>query len=82
MNVNLEKVKIINIADQTGKLIETFKLAGAQLTKPDYVLTLRKLNKHNVIEKELICPACNCNKAFWNPAEEESQCPCGHTWTD
>ena len=33
-------------------------------------------------EAELICPVCNCNKAFWNPLEYENQCPCGHTWTD
>jgi hypothetical protein len=33
-------------------------------------------------EEELICPICNCNKAYWNPIEEYNECPCGHNWTD
>ena len=33
-------------------------------------------------QEVIICPDCNCNKAFWNPIENEYQCPCGFTWTD
>lgn len=44
MNVNLEKVAHVYIEDETGKLIDSFNLHRAQLTKPDYILTLRKVS--------------------------------------
>ena len=45
---------------------------------------LEQLRKQTVVERneQLTCPECNCNKAYWNPAEEYNECPCGHNWAD
>jgi hypothetical protein len=56
----------------TDVMIRIEELAGLvnKLSIPD-----------NDIE-QLICPVCNCNKAYWNPVEEYNECPCGYNWTD
>ena len=43
---------------------------------------MRDQTLNTPVVMQLICPKCNCNKAYWNSLENSNECPCGHNWED
>ncbi len=63
-----------HISKNFDKAVETLK----QTCK----LRLKEVQLAKETKETIICPVCNCNRAYWNPAEEHNECSCGHIWEE
>ena len=75
---------IIGFINDTIAISKSEIKAGnyTKFTAEELIQALQETKPKEGRSEQLICPECNCNKAYWNPAEEYNECPCGHNWAD